>query len=67
MPSLFTRMEDCIHSHFPRSHKAADHFQISMAYIVLEDDIIGEADSPSRLARCDGSLLYRFSVVADMS
>lgn len=60
-------MEDCIHSHFPRSHKAANHFQISMAYVVLEDNIVGEADSPIRLARCNGSRLYRCTVVAVMS
>lgn len=67
MQSLLTRMEDCIDSHFPRSHKAANLFQISMPDIVLEHDIIGEADSPIRLARCNGNLLYRCTMFADMS
>lgn len=67
MWSLFTRMEDRVHSYFPRSHEATNHFQISMPNMVLEDDIVGEADSPIRLSCCNGSLLYRCTVFADMS
>lgn len=67
MRSLLTRMEDRIHAHFPCSHKASNHFQIPKPDIVLEDDIIGEADSPIRLARCNGGLLHRRTMLADMS
>lgn len=67
MQSWLTRMEDRVHSYFPCSHKATNHFQISMSNMVLEDDIVGEADSPIRLACCNGSLLYRGTVLAAMS
>lgn len=38
-----------------------------MPNMVLKDDIIGEADSSIRLARCNGGLLYRCTMVADMA
>lgn len=59
-------MKNGVHSHFPRSHEAADHFQLSVPDMVLEQDVVGETYSPGRFDHCGGNLVGRRAVASTL-